>query len=180
MDFKRWDIVFPIFHVALPLIILEIPYIKKNFRFNRIALIIGALLPDIIDKSLMFLNLGSGRGISHTLLFVVVSFLIIHFFVKRNFLVSIPFFIGCLSHLLLDLPEVPLFFPFVMYEFIYVDDPLNSWLYSLFNDPVVFITEISGLFILLFILINNQLYSGKKIINFLRNKPFEANKFNSK
>lgn len=165
---------FPIFHIAVPLILLEIPPIKRKYRFNRIALIIGALLPDIIDKSLMFLNISSGRGISHTLLFIVVSFFGIHLLAKRNFLISFPFLIGILSHLILDLPEVPLFFPFIMYEFIYIDDPLSGWLYSLFNDPVVFFTEISGLGILLFILVSNKLYSRKKMLDFLQNKAIKS------
>ena len=165
---------FPIFHIAVPLILIEIPYIKKKYRFNRIALIIGALLPDVIDKSLMFLNISSGRGISHTLLFVVASFVIVHLFTKRNYLISFPLLIGTFSHLILDLPEVPLFFPFIMYDFIYIDDPLSGWLYSLFHDPIVFFTEISGIIILIFILINNQLYNRKRIINFLQNRNFEV------
>ena len=164
---------FPIFHVAVPLILLEIPPIKRKYRFNRIALIIGALLPDIIDKSLMLLNISSGRGISHTLLFVGVSFLVVHLWVKRNYLISFPFLIGLISHLILDLPEVPLFFPFIMYEFIYIEDPLSGWLYSLFNDPVVFFTEISGILILILILVRNQLYDRKRIMKFLRNKNLE-------
>ena len=102
---------FPIFHIAVPLILLEIPYIKNRYKFNRIALVIGALLPDIIDKTLMLFKLSSGRGISHTLLFVVVSFIIVHLLVKRNYFISFPFLIGTLSHLILDLPEIPLFFP---------------------------------------------------------------------
>jgi len=161
---------FPIFHVAVPLILIEIPYIKKSYAFNRFALIIGALLPDIIDKSLMFLNLSSGRGLSHTLLFIVISFLIVHLFAKRNYLISLSFLIGTLSHLILDLPEVPLLFPFIMYDFVYLEDPLNRWFYSLFHDPVVFFTEIAGILILIFILVSNQLYSLKKIVNFLRNR----------
>lgn len=161
---------FPIFHIAVPLILLEIPYIKNRYRFNRIALIIGALLPDIIDKSLMFLNISSGRGISHTLLFVIASFVIVHLFTKRNYLISFPFLIGTLSHLILDLPEVPLFFPFIMYEFIYIDDPLSGWLYSLFHDPMVFFTEISGIIILIFILVSNKLYNLKRLWIYLQNK----------
>jgi len=166
---------FPIFHIAVPLILLEIPYIKNRYRFNRIALIIGALLPDIIDKSLMFLNISSGRGISHTLLLVIARFVIHHLFTQKKYLLSFPFLIGTLSHLILDLPEVPLFFPFIMYDFIYIDDPLSGWLYSLIHDPMVFFTEISGIIILIFILINNQLYSRKRIIKFLQNRNFEVN-----
>lgn len=174
MGSERCRSIFPIFHVALPLMILEIPVIKNNFSFNRFSLIIGALLPDIVDKSLMFLNLGSGRGISHTLLFVLASFLIVHLITKRNFLISIPFLIGCASHLLLDLPEVPLFFPFINYEFIYVEDPLNEWFYTLLNDPLVLFTEISGIVIIIFIMIYHKLYSPKEIIRFLQNKPVKS------
>jgi len=166
-------VMFPIFHIAVPLILLEIPLIKNKYGFNRIALIIGALLPDIIDKSLMFLSISSGRGVSHTLLFVGVSFLIVHLWAKRNYLISFPFLIGIISHLILDLPEVPLFFPFIMYEFIFIDDPLGGWLYSLFHNPIVFFTEISGILILILILIRNQLYDRKRINNFLRNKNLE-------
>ena len=166
---------FPIFHIAVPLILLEIPYIKNRYKFNRIALVIGALLPDIIDKTLMLFKLSSGRGISHTLLFVVVSFIIVHLLVKRNYFISFPFLIGTLSHLILDLPEIPLFFPFIMYEFIYIDDPLSGWLYSLFHDPLVFFTEISGIVVLIFILVSNKLYNRKRIINFLRNGNLEIN-----
>ena len=165
---------FPIFHIAIPLIILELPYIKGKYKFNRIALLIGALLPDIIDKSFMFLKLSSGRGVSHTLLFVLVSVIIIHLLVKKNYLISVPFLIGVVSHLILDLPEVPLFFPFIMHDFIYIDDPLSGWFYSLFHDPIVLTTEILGAGILIFILVRNQLYSRKRIINFLRNGNFET------
>jgi hypothetical protein len=88
-------------------------------------------------------------------------------------LISFPFLVGTFFHLILDLPEVPLFFPFIMYDFIYIDDPLSGWLYSLFHDPVVFITEISGIVILIFILVSNQLYGYKRIMNFLRNRDLE-------
>ena len=159
---------FPIFHVAVPLIIFELPLIKKKFEFNRFALIIGSLLPDIIDKFLLFLNLGSGRGISHTILFVLISSIILHFITKGRKSMSIPFFVGMVIHLILDLPEVPLFYPFIMYEFIMIEDPFGLWLYTLFNNPVVYLTEITGILIIIFILINNKLYSRKEITNYLK------------
>jgi len=159
---------FPIFHVAVPLIIFELPLIKKKFEFNRFALIIGSLLPDIIDKFLLFLNLSSGRGISHTILFVLISSIILHFITKGRKSISIPFFVGMVVHLILDLPEVPLFYPFIMYEFIMIEDPFGLWLYTLFNNPVVYLTEIIGILIFIFILINNKLYSRKEITNYLK------------
>ncbi len=41
---------FLLFHIALPLLIFEIPYIKDNFKINRLALIIGAVISDLIDN----------------------------------------------------------------------------------------------------------------------------------
>ena len=160
---------FPIFHVAIPLILFELPLVKKKFEFNRFALIVGSLFLDIIDKFLLFLNFGSGRGISHTILFILISFVILHFITKGRKSISIPFLVGMVVHLILDLPEVPLFYPFIMYEFIIIDDPIGLWLYRLFNEPVVYLTEIVGILILIFIVLNNKLYSRKKIMNYLKN-----------
>ena len=159
---------FPIFHVAFPLILFELPLVKKRFEFNRFALIIGSLFPDIIDKFLLFLNLGSGRGISHTILFILISFVILHFITKGRKSISIPFLVGMVVHLILDLPEVPLFYPFIMYEFIIIEDPLGVWLHTLSNNPVVYLTEITGILFFLFILINNKLYSRKEITDYLK------------
>ncbi len=159
---------FLIFHVAVPLSIFEIPLIKRKFEFNRFALIIGSLLPDIVDKSLLLINFGYGRGFSHTILFVLISFVILHLIVKRRTNISYPFLLGLIFHLILDLPEVPLFYPFIAYEFIVVEEPIGLWLYKLFNDPRVYLTEIVGILILVFILINNRLYTRKELVLFLK------------
>jgi hypothetical protein len=116
---------------------------------------------------MLFLNLGSGRGISHTIFFIMLCFTIIHLATKRNSFISLPFLIGMVTHLTLDLPEVPLFFPFISYDFLLIEDPLSYWLYKLFNDPFIYLTEISGILILLLILVGNKLYSVKKISNYL-------------
>lgn len=115
----------------------------------------------------MFLNITSGRGYSHTLLFFLISTLLIFLVTKGNKVISSSYFIGVLIHLLLDLPEVPLFFPFISYEFIYLEDPFGFWIYELFHNPLVYITEISGIIILIFIVLNNKLYNFKKIRGFL-------------
>ncbi|MFX0048017.1 MAG: metal-dependent hydrolase [Candidatus Hermodarchaeota archaeon] len=159
---------FLLFHVAVPLFIFELPFIKKKFEFNRFALVIGSVLPDIIDKSLLFLNIGFGRGFSHTILFSLMSVLIIHFIVKKKMRISIPFLLGLTFHLILDLPEVPLFYPFMSYEFIVVEDPLGLWFYKLLNDPKVYLTEIVGILILIFIIVNNRLFNWKDLVRFLK------------
>jgi len=116
---------------------------------------------------MLFLNLGSGRGISHTILFIVLSFIILHIATKRKSFISLPFLIGMVTHLILDLPEVPLFFPFIEYDFLMIDDPLSYWFYKLFNDPLVYLTEIGGILILLYILIENKLFSIIKIWDYI-------------
>jgi len=123
---------------------------------------------------MLFLNLGSGRGISHTILFTLLSFIILHIATKRKSFISLPFLIGMVTHLVLDLPEVPLFFPFIEYDFIMIEDPLSYWFYKLFNDPLVYLTEISGILIILSILIGNKLFSVKAIWDYTnRNADFE-------
>ena len=117
---------------------------------------------------MLFLNLGSGRGISHTILFTLLSFIILHVATKRKSFISVPFLIGMVTHLALDLPEVPLFFPFIEYDFLMIEDPLSYWLYKLFNDPLVYLTEITGVLILTFILINNRLFNRKDLVRFLK------------
>ena len=116
---------------------------------------------------MLFLNLGSGRGISHTILFIVLSFIILHIATKRKSFISLPFLIGMVTHLALDLPEVPLFFPFIEYDFLMIKDPLSYWFYKLFNDPLVYLTEIGGILILLLILVGNKLFSVKEIWDYL-------------
>lgn len=159
-------IIFPIFHLAVPLIIFEIPQIKKKVQFNRFALLIGAIIPDIIDKTLMFLNISSGRGYSHTLLFALISSSLILLLTKGNKAITMSYFIGTLFHLLLDLPEIPLFFPLVPYDFIYIEDPFGQWLFTLLNEPLIYVTEIIGIVILVFIVVNNKLYNINKIRNY--------------
>ncbi|MFW9882480.1 MAG: metal-dependent hydrolase [Candidatus Thorarchaeota archaeon] len=153
--------------MALPLFISEIPLIKK-LEFNRLALIIGALLPDIIDKPILLLGLGSGRLLSHNIFFILIAFLILFLFTKRNLKISIPFLVGLTIHLILDLPEVPLFYPLISYNFLILEEPLLVWFSKLFNDPVVIMTELIGIAILIFIVINNKLYQKKNINEYLR------------
>ncbi len=150
----------------MPLILTEIPRIKR-LKINRVSLIIGALLPDIIDKPLFLLDLGGGRLYSHNLLFVIISFLIVHFSSNRNKSISFPFLFGLISHIILDLPYVPLFYPFLSYDFYYIEEPFLYWLMKLWTDPLVIITEISGILFLLFIVIHNNLYHKRDIINYL-------------
>ena len=124
------------------MLIFEISQIKKRYRVNRFALIIGSMFPDLIDKSMLFLSLGSGRGISHTLLFVSFAFGFLFLITKGNKAIPFPFLIGEIFHLILDLPDIPLFYPFIPYDLTMVHDPIPLWINTLLTEPKVYITEI--------------------------------------
>ena len=68
-------------------------------------------------------------------------------------------------HLILDLPNIPLFYPFIAYDFSYQGDP--NWFLTLMTNPIVQITEIIGASIILMIIIMNKLYSRLAIKEFL-------------
>ncbi|MFW9873524.1 MAG: metal-dependent hydrolase [Candidatus Thorarchaeota archaeon] len=153
--------------MALPLFISEIPIIKK-LNINRLGLIIGSLLPDIIDKPILLIGLGSGRFLSHNLFFILIAFLILFLFTKKNLRISIPFLAGLIIHLILDLPEVPIFYPLISYDFVLLEEPLFFWISKLLSDPVVIMTELIGVAILIFIVLNNKLYYWKNINLYLR------------
>lgn len=129
------------------------------------------MFPDIIDKAILFSGLGSGRYFFHSLLFVFLCFLILFIVTKGNKEVSLPFLIGMLFHLLLDLPGIPLFYPFIEYEFVTVDDPIPLWVNTLLTDPLVQITEIIGGVCLIFIIFHNKLYKSEDFIKYLKTSP---------
>jgi len=165
--------------MAIPLIIFEIPYLKNRLEVNRLTILIASLLPDIIDKVFLFFGIGDGRFISHSLLFLVISVLLIFLVnktlfltsfsekIKNSYSIALSFFIGIFIHLLLDLPNIPLFYPFIEYKkyyfFPYFGAAITSWITEFFSNPILISTEIAGLIILMFIIIHNKLYSPKKI-----------------
>ena len=175
---------FPLFHIALPLIITEIPKLKKRYRFNRFFLIIGSMFPDIVDKTLLFLKIGSGRLYFHSLIFLFLSFgvlLLITKGITQNYkVISFSFIIGILFHLLLDMPDVPLFFPFIQYDVMIVDDPIPMWFNTLLTNPIVQITEITGAAILIFIIIKNRLYKTDELFKYLKTDPIISTYIKSK
>ncbi|TFG25968.1 MAG: metal-dependent hydrolase [Promethearchaeota archaeon] len=166
---------FPLFHIAVPLFVSEIPKLKKKYRFNRFFLILGSMFPDIVDKTILLLKLGSGRLYFHSLLFVFLSFGLLYLIskttTKNNTQISVSFLIGMLFHLVLDLPDVPLFFPFIPYDVTIIDDPIPMWFNTLLTDPIVQITEITGAGILTFLIIKNKLYKTEELLKYLKTEP---------
>ncbi|TXT61670.1 MAG: conserved membrane protein of unknown function [Promethearchaeota archaeon] len=166
---------FIFFHLAIPLLIFEIPPIKERISINRFALLIGAVIPDLIDKPLVLLGWGSGRGISHSLLFLIISTSIVFLgeavqgrksFLRDN-IITISYLTGITIHLLLDIPEVPLFYPFIPYPYSVEGDLILMWLENLFLDPFNLFSELFGIMVIVFIIYKNKLYHFKDLWDYI-------------
>jgi len=108
-----------------------------------VFLLIGSVLPDIVDKPLFLLGLTpSGRYIAHTLLFVVISFLAA-LITTRKILAGLGLAFGVMMHLLGDATNfVPWLYPFVDYTF-----PVYEGNWTLI--PAFLMLEVVGFVILL-------------------------------
>ncbi|MBD3216303.1 MAG: hypothetical protein GF311_27060 [Candidatus Lokiarchaeota archaeon] len=166
---------FIFFHIAVPLLFFEIPKIKEKISINRFALLIGAVIPDLIDKPLVLLGWGSGRGISHSLLFLIISTSIVFLgeavqgrkpFLRNNIL-TISYLTGITIHILLDLPEVPLFYPFIPYPYSVEGNLILMWLENLILDPFNLFSELFGITVILYVIYRNKLYHIKNLWDYL-------------
>ena len=125
-------------------------------RLDLRLLLIGSLLPDIIDKPTAFLFrsiFSYGRTVAHTLLFLLIITLAGVYLCRRGKLWLIILSSGTFMHLILDQmwlwPEV-LLWPLYGFAFPSID-PVDSMLKMfghLFTVPGVYLPEILGLLIL--------------------------------
>jgi hypothetical protein len=110
-----------------------------------VFVMIGSILPDIIDKPLFLLGLApSGRYISHTLIFFVATS-IATYLITRNKFATLALSFGMATHFFGDVFHfVPWFYPFVNYDF--KPYAILGW------DPIAITAEIVG-FVLLVIIV---------------------------
>ncbi len=157
---------FILFHIFIPLLSLEI-FIRfnksKDEFLHRFSLIIGSILPDLIDKPLSFISEDfGGRGYAHTLIFLLFVTILTHLLRKDN-KITISLLMGLIFHLILDLPNIPLFWPFQeinLYNF-----ELYSWIETLLHNPLIFFTELFSFIGLIIISIRYKIIFNQKIIN---------------
>lgn len=88
-------------------------------KLNLPVVAVTSLLPDLVDKPLWVLGMGSGRYVGHTLLFVFLVAIVLSI---RKRIYGLSALFGGMSHLFLDsqLDQqslVPWFYPFVSYDF---------------------------------------------------------------
>jgi inner membrane protein len=141
-------------------------------------LIVGSLLPDIIDKPLgqIFLrhSLNNGRIYSHTLLFLVVLIIMAAALYHQRRKAWIYLLAGgTFTHLIMDemwLEPQTLFWPFFDLGFPRETGTISGWItqmfQGLFRSPAVFVPEVIGfIIIILFALV---LIRRRKVVPFLR------------
>jgi inner membrane protein len=130
-------------------------WLESLGRFIDIRfLIIGSIIPDIIDKPvghLFFSNFFSnGRIFSHTLLFVVIILVLgIYLFLSRKQRWLLALGIGTAAHLMLDqmwLSPETFLWPFYGWIFPKFNEPniIAYWVHGLETDPATYIPEIVG------------------------------------
>ena len=128
-------------------------------RIDIRLLLIGSLLPDIIDKpiGLYFFRetFSNGRIFCHTLLFLIlVTVTGLYFYRRRGKTWGLAFAFGTLTHLILDqMWRIPrtLLWPILGLNFERID--LSSWaaniFYALLTDPAVYMSELAGAVVLI-------------------------------
>ena len=164
---------FPLFHIFIPLFLLELIISFEKFKLEKIQrfwLILGSILPDLIDKpiSLIFKSV-SGRGFAHSPIFLFFLFFFIYFLTKNKW-ISLSLGFGMVFHLLLDIPDVPWFWPIIPLENYYID--FDSWIYTILHDPLISSTEIISLVGLLGIIIYYKIIFYGKLINWQKVNTF--------
>jgi inner membrane protein len=125
-----------------------------DYRF----LLLGSLLPDIIDKPLGMIFLGNGRAFCHTLFFTMLILAAgIYFFLVRKKSALFCVALGCVAHVLLDsmwLNQSTFFWPLFGWSFPRSDISIGPWLERTFNNllaqPSYYIPEAIGAIMLVF------------------------------
>jgi inner membrane protein len=122
-------------------------------------LLVGSLLPDIIDKPVGQLffreTFNNGRIFSHTLLFfIIITALGFYLYKRHRQIWLLTLSAGTLMHLVLDgmwYAPGTLFWPFLGFTFERTD--LTNWLsnilHALMSNQAVFVPEVAGLAVLL-------------------------------
>lgn len=116
-------------------------------------LVVGSMLPDIIDKPLMLLGpdsvVGSGRSVAHSLAFIIALLLVGLMARNKARAVLFTLLAGSLGHLALDgmwqMPQT-LLWPLLGWDFQHIDvGPLASHLLrTLTTKPVTYVSEAIG------------------------------------
>ena len=136
------------------------PELKQKIDLRLLAF--GAVLPDLIDKTIgLFIlqdSISSGRIYSHTLVFaILITYLAIVIASKYTYAVSF----GIWTHIIFDrmweAPETFLW-PAYGWGFPSYDFYVGKWWEMLFTNPYTYVSEILGAIILIFLFLHLKIY----------------------
>jgi hypothetical protein len=155
-------------HLGLGLGLAWLVAWKLPATFDYRLVLLGSLLPDIIDKPLGYVLGLEGRIWAHTLIFLF-AILALSFTPGLWATRFVAFGVG--THYLVDrLWESPriLLYPAFGWSFNAVAFDTERWVYTLLNDPLVQAGEIVGAAILIVFVWRNRLGSWKALREFAR------------
>jgi len=171
--------------ITLLFVFLVFYYLKieADYRF----VLIGAILPDIIDKPvgdyLFYSVFQNGRLFAHTLLFVAILTTIGWYVDKKyNFSGILLLALGSVIHLVLDqmwLTPKTLFWPLLGLQFDKYDDLEDYAGYiwgQLMHNPQAYVPEVIGFLILAAFFVHFKLYRRENFVAFLKNGKLSARK----
>lgn len=143
-------------HLGFTLLIVDILHSLSNDKNTKnemtikilILTSIGSLFPDLIDKTISFILIGSGRAFGHTIIFFIIFTTLAYLLWNKE---GIYFGIAMLMHLILDLGGyIPLFWPL---DEIKVTNNFFQTIWTTYTNPVNLILEFSGFIIVILVLV---------------------------
>jgi hypothetical protein len=172
-------------HIGLTIAFVFLVFLFLKGKVDYRFVIVGSVLPDVIDKPLGHIILYSvfenGRIICHTLLFIAVLTLIGIYVEKRYRSTAVEFLaLGALMHLVLDemwnIPKT-LFWPLLGLEFPKEDlsGYIGFLLDELLHRPDVYVPELIGLGIVVTFIYYYKLYRSGPLRRFILQGKLEHN-----
>jgi hypothetical protein len=150
--------------------LLIFPLKKLNIKHNLFWLFIGSVISDVIDKTASFLNIWSGRGVAHTFLFFIVTFIALQL-VTKDKIKTFSYGVGFIIHIIMDLPLPVFFYPltgnidFMLNPYVNFSK-IDYFMGLLLSNKVLMITELMGFIFLIslgfYTLIKNYFYNLKE------------------
>ncbi len=156
---------FLLFHIMVPLLFV-FPFRKLNVKHNIFWLLVGSVISDAIDKTAEFFNIWYGRGVAHTCLFLIITFIILQL-IKKEKIKTFSYVIGFSIHIVMDFPLPEFFYPLTDINFIFNFNinfgRIDYFMGLLLSNNMLIITELTGFvfltFLGFFILIKKHFYN---------------------
>jgi inner membrane protein len=152
---------------------------RPSFRLDYRFILLGSLLPDIVDKPLGIVifpeAISNGRTFLHTMIFLLMTILLGVFVYRwKNSLWGFCIAVGVLMHFIMDAmwtDPITLFWPFIQPAFekhpgIEFFTVVRSWIYTLEVEPRIFLPELAGLVILILFAI--KVIKEKRVMDFIK------------